>query len=53
VAAGVDGLFIECHPEPSKAKSDAASMVRLDSMERLLRECKEIADLRGNWQELG
>jgi 2-dehydro-3-deoxyphosphooctonate aldolase (KDO 8-P synthase) len=49
VAAGVDGLFIECHPEPSKAKSDAASMVRLDSMEKLLRECKEIADLRKGW----
>lgn len=49
VAAGVDGLFIECHPEPGKAKSDAASMVRLDSMEKLLRQCKEIADLRKGW----
>jgi 2-dehydro-3-deoxyphosphooctonate aldolase (KDO 8-P synthase) len=49
VAAGVDGLFIECHPEPSKAKSDAASMVRLDSMEHLLRQCKEIAELRKGW----
>jgi 2-dehydro-3-deoxyphosphooctonate aldolase (KDO 8-P synthase) len=49
VAAGVNGLFIECHPEPSKAKSDAASMVRLDSMEKLLRECKEIAELRKGW----
>ncbi|HEV8292873.1 MAG TPA: hypothetical protein VGP94_13155, partial [Tepidisphaeraceae bacterium] len=49
VAAGVDGLFIECHPEPSKAKSDAASMVRLDSMEKLLRQCKEIVELRKGW----
>jgi len=49
VAAGVDGLFIECHPEPSKAKSDAASMVRLDSMEKLLRQCSEIVDLRKGW----
>ena len=49
VAAGVDGLFIECHPEPGKAKSDAASMVRLDSMEKLLGQCKELADLRKGW----
>src|SRR5438105_7200831 len=49
VAAGVDGLFIECHPEPGKAKSDAASMVRLDSMEKLLKQCKELADLRKGW----
>jgi len=49
VAAGVDGLFIECHPEPSKAKSDAASMVRLDSMEKLLRQCKGIVELRKGW----
>jgi 2-dehydro-3-deoxyphosphooctonate aldolase (KDO 8-P synthase) len=51
VAAGVDGLFIECHPEPSKAKSDAASMVKLDSMEKLVRECAEIAQLRRKWGE--
>ncbi|MDX2246245.1 MAG: 3-deoxy-8-phosphooctulonate synthase [Bacteroidia bacterium] len=36
VAAGVDGLFIETHPEPSLAKSDAASMLRLDLLEDLL-----------------
>jgi 2-dehydro-3-deoxyphosphooctonate aldolase (KDO 8-P synthase) len=49
VAAGVDGLFIECHPEPAKAKSDAASMIRLDAVEPLLRSCKQIADLRKGW----
>ncbi|HEV8607529.1 MAG TPA: 3-deoxy-8-phosphooctulonate synthase [Tepidisphaeraceae bacterium] len=49
VAAGVDGLFIECHPEPSRAKSDAASMVRLDSMERLLTQCRGIVELRKGW----
>lgn len=36
VAAGVDGLFIETHPEPSKAKSDGANMLKLDQMEALL-----------------
>jgi 2-dehydro-3-deoxyphosphooctonate aldolase (KDO 8-P synthase) len=36
VAVGVDGLFIETHPEPSKAKSDGANMLPLDRLEGLL-----------------
>lgn len=36
-AAGVHALFIECHPEPAKALSDAATMLRLDSVPALLR----------------
>jgi 2-dehydro-3-deoxyphosphooctonate aldolase (KDO 8-P synthase) len=36
VAVGVDGLFIETHPEPSKAKSDGANMLPLDRLEALL-----------------
>jgi 2-dehydro-3-deoxyphosphooctonate aldolase (KDO 8-P synthase) len=32
----VDGLFIETHPEPSKAKSDGANMLPLDRLEGLL-----------------
>ncbi len=49
VAAGVDGLFIECHPDPSRAKSDATSMIRLDSVERLLTQCRGIVELRKGW----
>jgi 2-dehydro-3-deoxyphosphooctonate aldolase (KDO 8-P synthase) len=49
VAAGVDGLFLECHPEPRKAKSDAATMLGLDEVEPLLTQCKQIADLRRTW----
>jgi len=49
VAAGVDGLFLECHPEPKKAKSDAATMLSLDAIEPLLTQCKQIADLRKGW----
>jgi 2-dehydro-3-deoxyphosphooctonate aldolase (KDO 8-P synthase) len=49
VAAGVDGLFLECHPEPKKAKSDAATMLSLDAVEPLLTSCRQIADLRKNW----
>lgn len=36
IAAGVDGIFIETHPEPSLALSDGANMLRLDLLENLL-----------------
>jgi len=36
IAAGVDGLFIETHPDPSKALSDGANMLQLDNLESLL-----------------
>jgi 2-dehydro-3-deoxyphosphooctonate aldolase (KDO 8-P synthase) len=36
IAAGADGLFIETHPDPSKAKSDGANMLKLDLLEGLL-----------------
>ena len=36
IAVGTDGLFIETHPEPSKAKSDGANMLQLDLLEGLL-----------------
>jgi 2-dehydro-3-deoxyphosphooctonate aldolase (KDO 8-P synthase) len=49
VAAGVDGLFLECHPDPKNAKSDAATVLNLKEMEGLLTQVKQIADLRKNW----
>jgi 2-dehydro-3-deoxyphosphooctonate aldolase (KDO 8-P synthase) len=36
VAAGVDGMFLEVHEEPSRAKSDAQNALRLDKLEGLL-----------------
>ena len=42
MAAGADGLFIETHPEPSSAKSDASVMIPLAEMEALLRRCLAI-----------
>ena len=36
IAAGADGLFMETHREPSKAKSDGANMLPLEKMEKLL-----------------
>ena len=44
LAVGVDGLFIETHPEPEKAISDAANQVRLSDMGKLLREAKSLED---------
>jgi 2-dehydro-3-deoxyphosphooctonate aldolase (KDO 8-P synthase) len=38
VAAGVDGVFMEVHEEPSRAKSDAANALRLSDLEPLLRQ---------------
>jgi 2-dehydro-3-deoxyphosphooctonate aldolase (KDO 8-P synthase) len=37
VAAGVDGVFLEVHEDPSKAKSDAQNALALDRLEALLR----------------
>ena len=36
IAAGVDGLFIETHPNPAVAKSDGANMLKLELIEDLL-----------------
>jgi 2-dehydro-3-deoxyphosphooctonate aldolase (KDO 8-P synthase) len=37
VAAGVDGIFIEVHPDPANAKCDAASQLYLDHLEEFLK----------------
>ena len=36
VAVGVDGLFMEVHPNPAQAKSDGANMLHLNLLESLL-----------------
>lgn len=36
IATGADGLFIETHPDPAKALSDGANMLKLDKLENLL-----------------
>jgi len=38
VAAGCDAIFIETHPNPAKAKSDAGSQLKLDLLESLLQQ---------------
>jgi len=42
VAVGVNGLFIETHPEPSKALSDGANMLPLNLLENLLQKLIKI-----------
>ena len=50
IATGcVDGLFLECHPDPKNAKSDAATVMPLESVEPLLRQCVELFRLRSQW----
>ena len=44
VAAGVQALFIETHPEPKQAKSDAATMLPLAQVLGLLGELKRLYD---------
>ena len=44
VAVGVDGLFLETHPEPSIAKSDGANMLKLDRLEGLLERLLKIRE---------
>ncbi len=42
IATGANGLFIETHPEPSKALSDGANMLRLDLLKGLLEDLIKI-----------
>ena len=42
VAAGVDGLFLEVHEAPARAKSDAQNALRLDAVEPLLQRLTAI-----------
>lgn len=42
IAIGVDGIFIETHPDPSQAKSDGANMLPLDQIEILLNKLIKI-----------
>jgi len=45
VAAGVDGLFMEVHPEPDKALCDGPNMLSLDQLPQLLKVTKNIHEL--------
>ena len=44
-AAGIDGLFMEVHPEPAKALCDGANSVDFAGAETIINEVKQIYDL--------
>ena len=45
VAVGCDALFIETHPNPAEAFSDAASQLKLDLLEELVKQVKAIDEV--------
>ena len=49
VAAGCDALFVEVHPDPPAALSDAASQLRLDLLDSLLEQVTSIHHLAQAW----
>lgn len=44
-AVGIDGLFLEVHPQPDKALSDGANSLKLDRLEKLLKTIKVIDEI--------
>ncbi|NJN01159.1 MAG: 3-deoxy-7-phosphoheptulonate synthase [Leptolyngbyaceae cyanobacterium SL_1_1] len=47
IAAGADGLIIECHPEPEKSVSDARQALSLEEMVALVHSLRPIAEAVG------
>lgn len=45
VAAGADGLFIETHPDPAKAISDAATQIPVADLGALVSDCLDIWEI--------
>ena len=45
LAVGIDGLFLEVHPDPDHAISDAANQVRLNDIENILKQAIAIDNL--------
>jgi 2-dehydro-3-deoxyphosphooctonate aldolase (KDO 8-P synthase) len=50
-AAGVDGFFIETHPEPAKALSDGPNLIPLNRMKDFLTMLKETWELGQKYQD--
>ncbi|MDE3056140.1 MAG: 3-deoxy-8-phosphooctulonate synthase [Verrucomicrobiota bacterium] len=45
VAVGIDALFLEVHPDPARAKSDAASVYPLDKLPAFLEQVTRISEI--------
>ncbi|MEZ4651795.1 MAG: 3-deoxy-8-phosphooctulonate synthase [Candidatus Eisenbacteria bacterium] len=50
LGAGAHGLFIETHPDPDRAMSDATTQLPLASMRPLLEELREWRALQAKWE---
>jgi len=57
VAAGCNGLYLEVHTDPLTAKCDAASMLNISQLERILSKAKQIHRIvnykRSEMEDLG
>jgi 2-dehydro-3-deoxyphosphooctonate aldolase (KDO 8-P synthase) len=51
VAAGVDGIFIETHPQPEKALCDAASQISIYDLEEFLKPLIELHDVEAKHRQ--
>lgn len=47
VAAGADGVFMECHPDPSKALSDAATALPIEQVKAIVEQLLKIREVIG------
>ena len=51
-AAGADGLFMECHPRPSMAKSDGPNAFYLEHVEAFIKQILEFRKLAQTYPKL-
>ena len=51
IAVGVDGLFMETHPNPSEAKSDGANMLPLHLLEGLLTRLVRLREVVNSFEK--
>ncbi|MFW5872350.1 MAG: 3-deoxy-8-phosphooctulonate synthase [bacterium] len=52
IAVGIDGIFIETHPDPGNAKSDGANMLQLDLLEDLMKKMVLLKDTVNKLNEM-
>jgi 2-dehydro-3-deoxyphosphooctonate aldolase (KDO 8-P synthase) len=53
MAAGADALFLETHPDPDKALSDAACQIPLDELRGVLEKCVAVFEVANDWEGSG
>ena len=52
IAAGIDGIFLETHPDPANALSDGANMLELSKLENLLLNLKQLRETVNNLRNI-